>query len=187
MTCDVYRGSSGTSQTQRHSIRLSDWPGRSDDSMTESTPISLTVLLFLHSRHVLIPLGSCIPDQGTGHTTPGGRWCGSTLLRGVNPKTFHTCSLFPPQSTKDQVLTPTSDIFSVSIKMHGMTMGTFYSCSRSTRDTHPHTHNGSRMCHYVVLGRLGPNSPIDLSLIRFLAHIRRRSSSLRMHLLRKKF
>ena len=56
MTCDVYRGSSGTSQTQRHSIRLSDWPGRSDDSLTESTPISLTVPLFLHSRHVLVPL-----------------------------------------------------------------------------------------------------------------------------------
>jgi hypothetical protein len=38
----------------------------------------LTVRLFLRSRRVLIPLGICILGQGTGRTTLGGRWCGST-------------------------------------------------------------------------------------------------------------
>ena len=114
MMPDAYRGSLGTSPTRRHWTQLSDSQGRFDSSMMESTSISLTAQLFLHSRHVLIPLGGYIPGQGTGYNTLDGRRCGKARLHCLD---IDPCSLSPTQDTKHQALVLTSYIFSISLKV----------------------------------------------------------------------
>ena len=155
MMRDVCHGYSGTSPTRRRSMRLSDWQGRFDGSTTGPTPIPLTTSLLLYLRHVSILLGSYIPGQGIGHITLGGQWYGSTFLRGVNLGIFQAGSLSPAQNTKDQVLIPTSDIFSVSIVLFLMIFA-LWSCSRSTQNTRPRMYNGSRMCYCTFLGEHSP-------------------------------
>ena len=154
-TCSAYRGSSETSPTRRRSRWLSDWQGLFDGSKDQMS-MSRTIRSFLRLRDVLIPPGSCILGRGTGRTTRGGRWCGSTVLRGVNPRSLHAYFLSPAQNAKKLALIPTSDIFSLSISIFSLMVVALRCCSRPTQNTHLHIHNGSQMRCCVILGQLGP-------------------------------
>ena len=160
---DVFRGSSGTSRTQRRLKLPSDLPELFDGLRTVLTSNPPTNRSSPPSTNASIQLGRCTLDQGIWPTTPYGLSCGSTSMRRVNPRMFHPNSPDQPSGTRAPALTPTSRISSKSATARTKTFSSLI-CIASARRLLQPTYNGLRTQCYTFRGRRGarptPLSPL---------------------------